>query len=298
VLCCLLTPARADIDNLRFLGHNEVNQNHLMDAEIVGSRAFIAVGAAQGVECYDISDPANPQRTWLSNGPNCWRTTACGDTLLLAFCRREGLAIFDISGSGDPTRVGQYNPAGNREALEGGVLIGDTVYCAAHQNGIYAVDVSDPSRPQLAATLPIAPARAWNVVVLDSFLVAANGAHGLAVVGLAGGMHEVSRLELPGCANDVVLDGNIAILSLGPSGIAAVDLTDPHAPVLRGAASTDGCAWGIDIAGDYVAVGSWRVLEVFDVGDPDRIVRAGWDNTQTWAHGAAITDDGLIVVAD
>jgi hypothetical protein len=289
---------RADVDRLEFLGHSEANRAHQMDAEIVGNRAFIANGFSQGLESYDVSNPTGPVRTWMSNGPNSWRCSSSGDTWLFDFCRREGVVLFDISGSGDPVRLGQYDPSGNREALEGGVLVGSTLYCAVHQNGIYAVDFTNPSSPQKVGALSLAPAGAWNVEARDSFLFVANGREGLAVAGLAGGLHEVARLELPGTANDIVLDGSVAVLSLGVAGLATVDVADPYNPVLLDTIGTAGCAWGIGIAGHLVVCGSWRVLELFDVSNPAGIVRAGWDNTYVWAHGADVRDDSLIAVAD
>ncbi|MFO7651804.1 MAG: hypothetical protein R6X13_10755, partial [bacterium] len=186
-----------------------------------------------------------------------------------------------------------------REALEGGALVGETLYCAAHQNGIYAIDVSNPAAPRKVAALSLASdGAAWNVEGLDSFLFIANGRHGLAVAGLAGGLHLVSRLELPGTCNDIVMMGDVATVSLGTAGLATVDVSDPYNPVLRDTIATAGCAWGIGISEGMVACGSWRLLEVFDVGNPDRISREAWDNTQTWAHGADIRSDGLVAVAD
>ncbi len=290
--------ALADIDGLEFLGHNDVNRAHQMDAEIVGNRAFIANGAGQGLESYDITDPTSPARTWLSNGPNSWRCRAYGDTWLFDFCRREGVVLFDISGSGDPVRLGRFDPPGNREALEGGALVGSVLYCAAHQNGIYAIDYADPSSPQKVGALSLGPSQAWNVEAKDSFLYVANGREGITVVGLAGGMHVTARLELPGAANDIVLDGDVAVLALGVAGLATIDISDPHNPALLDTIGTDGCVWGIGNAGRLVVAGSWRVMELFDVSNPASIARAGWDNTFVWAHGADIRDDSLIAVAD
>jgi len=290
--------ALADVDGLGFVGHNEVNRNHEMDAEIVGNRAFIANGFNQGLESYDISNPASPTRTWLSNGPNSWRCRAYGDTWLFDFCRREGVVLFDVSGSGDPVRLGTYDPAGNREALDGGALVGSMLYCAAHQNGIYAIDYTNPLSPQKVGALSLSPSQAWNVEAKDSFLFVANGREGLAVAGLAGGMHVTARLELPGTATDIALDSNVAVLALGVAGLATIDITDPHNPVLLDTIGTDGCVWGIGNAGYLVVAGSWRVMELFDVSNPASIARVGWDNTDVWALGADIRDDSLIVVAD
>jgi len=298
MLLVIAGAARADVDNLRFVGRNEVNRNHEMDAEIVGNRAFIACGFNQGAEAYDISNPANPRRTWLSNGPNCWRLRACGDTWLFAFCRREGVVLYDISDPDTVVRLGQYDPPGTREALEGGALVGSMLYTAAHQNGIYAIDFSNPASPQKTGVLSLEPSQAWNVETRDSFLFVANGRQGLTVVGLTGGMHVAARLDLPGCANDIVMNGGVAAMSLGAGGLAVVDVGRPHDPLLTDSIATEGCAWGIGNTGSLVICGSWRVLEAFDMSDPASIQRVGWDNTHTWAHGADLRDDSLIVVAD
>jgi hypothetical protein len=288
--------AQADIDNLRLLGHNEVNRYHLMDVEISGDRAFVCNGLGTGLELYDISNPVNPTRTW-TGGPDCWRARAYGDTVLFMFCRLDGTVRVGITGT--PTNRGTYNPPGNREALEGGALVGDTLYTAAHQNGIYVIDCSNPSTIAKVGGISLAPtAAAWNVESRDSFLFVANGRHGLAVIALAGSPRRIADLPLPGLANDIVLDGAVAAVSLGAAGFATVDVSDPYAPVLLDTAGTGGSCWGLGIAGHLVACGSWRVLELFDISDPGDIRPAGWDNSQTWALGADIRDDSLVVIAD
>lgn len=285
------------IDNLRFLGHNEVNRAHLMDAEVVGTRAYLCVGMNPGLEVYNIGNPASPARVYEA-GPAAWRCFADRDTTLFLFCRRDGVLLYDISGTGAPVQLGQYNPPGNLEALEGGDLIGDTLYCAAHQNGIYAIDITNPSNPTKVGQISLDTSAAWHVEARDSFLFVANGRFGLSVVGVWGGMHLVSRLPLPGLANDIVLDGNTAAISLGGHGLATVDISNSRNPVLLDTAMTEGAAWGSGITGHQVIVGSWVALEAFDISNPSSIVRTGWDNTKTFAHGADIRSDSLVAIAD
>jgi hypothetical protein len=286
----------AAVDGLRCLGSNTVNRNHLMDCEISGVRAFLAVGVNNGIEQYDISDPGRPVRTF-AGGPNCWRLRQYADTLLLAFCRREGVVLCDIRGA-TPSQLGRYDPPGATEALEGGALVGTTLYAAAHQNGVYVIDVSNPAAPQKTGALLLDSNAVWNIESRDSFLFCANGRFGLAVVGLEGGPHPVACLSLPGLANDIVLDGNVAVLSLGASGLATVDVSNPGRPSLLDTTTSDGCAWGIGARGHSVIVGAWTGLELVDVTDPTRIQKTGWDHTPTFAHGADIRTDSLIVNAD
>ncbi|MGB7054851.1 MAG: hypothetical protein WBE28_05990 [bacterium] len=297
VVICILSMSFADIDNLTFLGHNEQNPFHVMDVEVVGNRAYVANGLGSGLEVYDISNPANPQRIFTS-GPSAWRCWAAGDTLLFVFCRRSGVTIWDIVGPGNPALLGQYNPPGNLEALEGGVLVDNILYCAAHQNGIYAIDVSNLAVPNLIDEFLVDSNATWNAVARDSFLIIANGRFGLSVVGLEGGMHDVASLPLPGLANDVNVTGNIAAVSLGNDGLATVDISDSYSPVLLDTIITEGCVWGASITDELLISGSWRVMELFDISTPYHIEKVGWDNTNTWAHGADVRDDSLIVVAD
>jgi hypothetical protein len=285
-----------DIDNLGFLGHNEVNRAHLMDAEISGNRVFIANGLGAGLEVYDISDPTNPTRTFNA-GPNAWRTRSYNDSLLFLFCRPEGLRLYDISGA-SPILLGGYDPSGSMEALEGGALVGDTIYCAVHQNGIYLISIVNPSSPQRVGIFPLDSSAAWNVEAKDSFLFVANGRFGLTVLGLTGKIHNIANLPLPGLANDIVIKDNIAVISLGISGLATIDISNPHNPILCDTIATDGCVWGIGITNNLVIAGSWRVMELFDISNPYNILRIGWDNTKTWAHGADIRNDSIIAVAD
>jgi hypothetical protein len=103
---------------------------------------------------------------------------------------------------------------------------------------------------------------------------------------------------LPGLATDIVIQNNIAVISLGIAGLATVDISNPYNPILLDTITTDGCAWGIGRTNNLVISGSWRVMELFDISVPTDIIRVGWDNTKTFAHGADIRNDSLIVVAD
>jgi hypothetical protein len=299
MLPLLFLPAllSGDVDNLEYLGSTTPpGLPHRMDCEIVGDRAYLSVAtSSSGLEVYDISDPADPVRIF-AGGPSSWRSQAFGDTLLASFCRTDGVTLFDISGS-IPVQLGQYNPPGAAEALEGGDLAGDILYCAAHQNGIYAIDVSNPANPQKTGEYDPGDMYAWNLVYSAPYLFVANGRFGLSVIDTQGSLQEVATLALPGCANDVNLDGDILAVSLAVDGIATVDVSDPLNPFLRDLAPTGGCLWGAGVAGHLVAAGSWYLMETFDISNPDDIVRTGWDNTFYWAHGADVRSDSLIGAA-
>jgi hypothetical protein len=285
------------VDNIEFLGTNTVNYAHLMDIEVTATKAYTSVGFPQGIETYDISNPYNPFRI-STNSPSSWRSRHYGNTLF-SFCRDSGLRIYDISGS--TSQIGSLSSGGSNIFFEGGALAGEILYVATHQNGIVAVNVSNLGSPYSVGTHSLTNNACWNAETDGNFLYIANGRFGLTVVSLGGGFTEIASLDLPGLANDIVLDGIVAVLALGPSGIATVDVSDPSNPALMDTAPSMGCAWGMGIEDHQVIVGSWRVMELYDVSDPYNIQLAGWENTPVWAMGADIDpagSDEIIAVAD
>jgi len=288
-------PAR---DNLAFLGHNGQTSAHLMDVEIVGDRAYVFDGLGSGLETYDISDPTDPVRI-DRQGVRAWHAKAFGDRLYV-FGRNTGFKIYDISNP-TPSVLGGYDPADGEVLFENGILDGNDFYAAAHQSGLYKLDVANPADPVFKGVLLLTENSCWDVEIANSHLFVANGRFGLSVVDISATPAEVAVLPLPGLANHIVLDGNVAVLSLAGGGLATVDISVPASPVLLGRAQTAGCAFGAGLWNHKVAVGSWRALEVFDVSDPTSITRIAYENTKTWAMGADIREFGneaLVVVAD
>jgi len=286
------------LDNLAFVGHNSSNFAHIMDIEIVGDRAYALVGMSYGLETYDISNPAQPVRI-DSQGTAAWNAKAYNDRLYV-FNRQNGFRIYDISGS-KPLELGQYNPADPNTLYECGVLQGTQLFVAAHQRGIYAFEVGNPGNPLLVDDISLTTNHCWDVEVTGSYLLVANGRFGLSVVALGLPPVQVATLPLPGLANHILLDGQIAVITLGGDGLATVDVSDPTNPVLLDIAPSLGNAFGSGIWNSLVAVGSWRYLELFDVSDPSNIRRKGFDNTKTWAMGADIEPNGntgLVAVGD
>jgi hypothetical protein len=290
---------QAAVDNIEYLGFNLINPNHLMDVELYGTKAYVSVGFSQGLETYDLSNPFNPIRLSYGGAPN-WRSRHYGDTLFV-FARENGLRIYRITGA--TTQVGSC-PSGSANIMyEGGARIGNTLYVASHQNGLVSINVANLANPFVTGTFNLAHNACWNVEAAGNHLYIANGRYGLSAVRTIGGLTEVANLDLPGLANDLVIDGETIFVTLGPSGVATVDITDPDYPVLMDIHPSWGSAWGCGLQDHKVAVGSWRYLELFDISNPGNITLAGWENTPTWAMGADMEyfqsgGYNLIAVAD
>jgi hypothetical protein len=285
-------------DKLSFLGHNGVNGGHLMDVVLSGDRAYVLVGVSNGLETYDISNPANPVRI-KRQGSAAWNAGIDGNRLYV-FNREHGFEIYDISG-GTPTLLGEYDPSNPDILYENGVPDGNTLYVAAHQEGVVVFDVSNPSNIVLTDTIKLADNACWDVEKTGSRLAVANGRFGISTVDLTLPPSEIAALSLPGLTNHIVLDGTVAVLSLGGFGIATVDVSVPASPALLDTARSKGNPFGSGLFEHKLAVGSWSALEVFDVADPSRIRREAFDDTATWALGADIQSYGngaIVAIAD
>jgi hypothetical protein len=287
------------IDGMRLVGRNDIQYAHLMHFHIVGDYAYCLNGYDAGLETYYIADPTNPTRVSVTGQPS-WRGWSRGDTLF-TFCHDRGVQMFDIS-AGTPAILGSYDPPQQDVFYEGGVAVGDSLYVAAHQRGIHILDIASPGSPAFVSELSLGDNACWNVAESGGYLFVANGRFGLSVVDLGGGPAEVAVLPLPGLANDIVVSGGAAFLSLAAEGIASVDVSDPTDPVLLDRAPTMGNAFSMGAVGDMLAVGSYPYLERFDIADPSDISLAGWDATRVYALGADVgvisSGDTVIAMAD
>lgn len=295
-------PGWSQVDNLRFVGHDETITTHLMHAEVVGTRLYISEGLGSGgMETYDISNPGTPLRV-DEDGPSTWRTRAYPELgRLFGFSHLTGVQIYDISGP-TTTLLGGYDPPPGI-GYEGGALRGTTLYVAAHQIGIQILDVDLAGTTTPGGTIDLGNNAAWDAEVLDRYLYVANGRFGLAVVDLdAVPPVKTADIILDGLANDVLIDGNVAYVSLGPDGLASLSLDDPaHPALLDHNRETEGNVTEISVLGNLLVAGAWLRLETYDISDPANIVRVGAENTKTWAMGADFNDDPgnpLIGLAD
>jgi hypothetical protein len=96
----------------------------------------------------------------------------------------------------------------------------------------------------------------------------------------------------------VAVSNGFAAVADGTAGIQFVDISDVHAPVLRGTVDTTGTVMDIAVSGGFywVAYGESGLI-VVDGGDPDRPVIVGGVSTAGVASGLALKDT-IACVAD
>jgi hypothetical protein len=113
------------------------------------------------------------------------------------------------------------------------------------------------------------------------------------------------RIELPGIAQDLLIEGNRAYLAAGRAGIVMLDVDDPDQPAIAGSLDLPGYAWSVSeenglavvalgrsgVALVDVSVGSPRLISTVTPADSVKaaVLRAGYAYL-------ACADDGLVIL--
>ena len=104
----------------------------------------------------------------------------------------------------------EYDPPAGI-SYEGGALLDDLLFVAAHQRGVDLLDVAEPGPITLVTTIDLGQNAAWDVEVIGDYLLVANGRYGLSVVDLTMIPPEVvATVPMPGLANDLIVSGSIS----------------------------------------------------------------------------------------
>lgn len=309
------------------------------DATVVrlrGSYAYTAFGSELAV--LDLSDPAHPLRAgYIMAAGEVQDLAIAGRYAYLAYRYDDtsgfagvgpvgpaGLQIIDLRDPANPLVVGalelESSCAFNPRLTAGGgyVYLGITLcsrFGGIIQNAgarLFAVNVSDPGRPQVAGS--------YNITLFSSIgglALSGNYLH-VSMSRDSGGLLSVFDIAdptdlslageamLPAIPQGLALAGSTAYLAAGSSGLLVVDITSPAAPVPVTTLALPGQARSVALAGEYalVAAGSAGV-RVVDISTPAAPFEAGsfaapfaWD---AWASGetaaVAAGSGGLQVLA-
>lgn len=215
-----------------------------------GGLAFLALGdgpADGAVAIVDVSDVAAPELVGtIEVGRPVVALAAAG--ALLAFATPEGVELADVTDPGAPVRRGAFPPAENAGVADllaepGRVYAAGTAGDAAQARllpRLLVLDVSDPDAPSLLGEHRMATSfQALGVALAKR----GDRVHLLADIGLdvvdvsdpafpvpLGGI-PASALPFPLLFTDLAVVGNAVLISTRSSGLRALDLALPEAPL-------------------------------------------------------------------
>jgi hypothetical protein len=209
----------------------------------------------QGLDIYNISDPANPIFvSTLNFGTYVVDIVVDGNYAYVSDSEEDKIYIIDVENPASMSVAGSVADATYLDFAHGIAKQGDYIMCCAvYTHGLTIVNVSNVSNPSVVGHL------------IDSTIL--NGIH------------------------DVAVDGNYAYVAchgLHPNGtVAVVDISDKTSPSMVDYVATSGLCHASDIQkkGDYCYTGSWpgcpncggsgAYIKVIDVSDVNNITVVG-----------------------
>ncbi|MCL5096139.1 MAG: hypothetical protein M1608_01120, partial [Candidatus Omnitrophica bacterium] len=255
---------------------------------------YLAAGFG-GLEAFDISDPANPQRTAsVPTKGYGLDVVLVGNLLYLA--DDVGLEIFDVSNPKIPRELGGYQTGGTGEDL---AIDGNTVYMADSLAGLEILDITDPLQPTRVAEFDT-PGDTAGVTVAAGMAYLADGGGGLRLVDVSNPKQPepVGVFNTVGNAHRVAVSGGTAYVAAGFGGLDIVDIGDPHLPRRLATFPLDGEAMDVDVSRNTSFVAAMQGgVKVIDVNDPSNPRLRSTVKTKWRAYRIKLVGD-LAYVAD
>lgn len=184
----------------------------------------------EGIAVYELRHAAAPRRVSVTKYPSDAAALAASSTALAIADEESGLIVFTAAGDNAPQYAGRFLSKGEALRLH---QHGNRLWVADGAGGTLTFDVANPHEPRLTASTPA------EGMVLD---VGTSGASSVVVdtgLGLSVPQSVSSRREPPTHHSSdreqrVFVAGSTAYAAVAGLGLRIYEITDGHAPVLRG----------------------------------------------------------------
>jgi CSLREA domain-containing protein len=276
------------ISDLSLVG--EIATESIVSSIVVsGSYAYIA-NWSDGFKVIDISNPADPVIVnSLAIPGQCWEVSIFGN---YAYVGNDlnGLKIIDISNPLLPTIAGSFLPE-PAVGFEGTQVVDNIAYAATKQ-GLYILDVSDPTNP-IELGFSASDYGSWQVTVVDTIAYLPESNAGIRIVNISDPQNplDLGYFGTPGPTVWIEVIGSTAYVAELTAGIQILDITNLLQPDSIGMYDTQ-YADGIHIQGDtlYLAASSWG-LELVDISTSPELTHINGSDGGGYALDLYVRDD-------
>jgi hypothetical protein len=291
------------------------------DVSLVGDVAFIADDAG-GLKIVDVSDPVGISEIGSYQTEFSIRNISVHEDLAIISLHQEmnsypGFEILDVSTPGEPALISTFNSRYVNDIA----FFGNFAYLISPSvNGIYTLDISDPSNPSTIDTTRIScvdedgfpvSVYAQNGTVQDNFLYVTGS--GIMDMGIEYGALNIFSLDDPAEINlvgglqtdlyltDIAIDGNYAYLAYADGmsvffiremGVLVVNIEDPTNPEIVSTYQVSSRIQDMKISDNFLFVSNLSSgLRVINISDPVNLHELGFHETQGLGMGIDIRDN-------
>jgi hypothetical protein len=276
-----------------YQGATRVIEGVATSVVVRGSFAYVAAQAG-GLWVIDVSDTSNPGKVkqYMVESSAAVDLAVLDANVYLADSS-NGLRVLDVQPA-IPTSVGLYSTIGYFENLD---VANGHAYLADGTNGFQVVNVSDPTQPQLEASLrgsgwgglADVQVRGQYAFATDQIFATEQITGTLRVIDVSNPLSPwaVAEVARPGYAHGVDVQSSLALVA--GEGLALINVQAPAAAGWITTCTTGGQPYGVTADGDYAYVAAtWGGLHVVRISNPQQPVRVG--GTSAWyASNVAIS---------
>ena len=271
------------------------------DVAVAGQVAYMAT-EPEGLLVVSIPNRGLSARLAAMTTPGKAVAVAVSGNLVCVADSLSGLRTFDVTVPSAPVGLGGYDTSG--QALD--VALTNNVACVADgTGGLKLVSIADPNAPTLIATCAL-PGVANAVAVWGTLAVVTDG--GLRLVDISHPATPVlvgSYTGLGGAAKGVAMQGNVAWVTAGASGLYAIDVSDPVSPTVLSVTPVapslhpyrTPAVWGRRVVAlEYggTSSGFVRILDGSTPSAPSLVLR--WDTYQYYLNGIVLDGDRVLTL--
>ncbi|MCA9759073.1 MAG: hypothetical protein KDA27_24990, partial [Candidatus Eisenbacteria bacterium] len=272
------------------------NANVIVDLAKSGSIVFIVDGV--GVRLIDVTDPGNPSELSRFDTPNSAQHVTAQDNLAYVSDLFGGLRIYDVSNPTSPFLTGEllFFPLGLPEAT----VVRDGIAYVGDWQGLFIVDVSDPSNPTQLSFLTAGIS--FDLALEGNLLYSADG-YGVAIFDVSDPAHPtqvggVSGIHFGDIYYNVKIEGDRLYLADSIEGLRIFDLSTPSLPAEIGLIDARGFSYGVEVQDNHAFIANGnRGLRIVDLGAVGGPAEIGSVDTP-WVAFAVDMDETHAFVAD
>lgn len=279
------------------LPRTPTNLGHGVTASLAIDDGFAWVAASgYGLKVVDLAIAGQPALVGQRPGLGAARDVATRENFAFVACGAAGLQVIDVGDPQSPRRIGELlDPEGMAVlAISSGQLYGVTVGGYTGDAHFVSLDVSDPSAPQVAASVP---ARGFNSAceVRDGLACLVGYSQGLRLVDVGEPALPgfLADLYLPGRGYGVCLAGDYAYVASGSAGLHVVRVRPTSALAVVDTLEFAGECHAVAVLGDrlYAAADDFHVLDLADPAAPVPLGATDWFDD---GYAGLVAVDGIV----
>jgi hypothetical protein len=232
---------------------------YLAEPIVVGSGPIAGIGY---FTVYDVADAVTPQLVATIELTNPATGIALYRDHIYLGVRDEGLYVYDVGDPASPALVAHRPFSGGIREIK---IAGTRLFVSNEAAGVRIYDISDPADPDPVAVIDT-PGLAYGAAVNGELLYVAD-IGSLRIYDLTNPAAPIERSHLTitgGNVRDVTYAGPIAFVAVDLAGIAAVDVSDPDAPMRVATVDTPGKATDLQFYDSVLFnADQWGGLQVY-----------------------------------